>query len=389
MSHELRTPLNAVLGFTQLLQIEARQTGHAGQLAKLEHIRDAGDHLLSLINDVLDLSGLEAGELRLSLRPVDLGELVRQSLPLLHSLAEQHHVEVGVDRAEGVANADPTRLRQVLINLLSNAIKYNRPGGMVVVEACASEREATLTVRDTGRGLRAEQLASLFEPFNRFGVESEGIEGTGIGLTIVKSLVDGMGGRIDVDSRPGEGTAFRVTLPAASAPAVGAAATRPVAPALQLGSGGRRAGGDVGTILYIEDNHVNVLLVEELVTSVGGLAIVSESTGAGGVERAASLRPDLVLVDLQLPDFDGYEVLRRLRADGRTRSIPCVALSANAMQEDIERGLASGFVDYWTKPIDFAVFVAALHRLFPALAGDFAATTADSAAEPAEQSPGE
>jgi hypothetical protein len=389
MSHELRTPLNAVLGFTQLLQIEARQSGHAGQLAKLEHIRDAGDHLLSLINDVLDLSGLEAGELRLSLQPVDLGELVRQSLPLLHSLAEQHRVEVGVDRAEGAASADPTRLRQVLINLLSNAIKYNRPGGTVVVDACASELEATLTVRDTGRGLRAEQLASLFEPFNRFGVESEGIEGTGIGLTIVKSLVDGMGGRIDVDSRPGEGTAFRVTLPAASTPALGAAATRPAAPSLQLGNGGRRSRGDVGTILYIEDNHVNVLLVEELVTSVGGLAFVSESTGAAGVERAATLRPDLVLVDLQLPDFDGYEVLRRLRADGRTRSIPCVALSANAMQEDIERGLASGFVDYWTKPIDFAVFIAALHRLFPALAGDFAVTTADSAVEPAEQSPGE
>jgi hypothetical protein len=307
---------------------------------------------------------------------------------LLHSLAEQHRVEVEVDRAEGVAIADPTRLRQVLINLLSNAIKYNRPGGKVVVDACASERGATLTVRDTGRGLRAEQLASLFEPFNRFGVESEGIEGTGIGLTIVKSLVDGMSGRIEVDSRPGEGTAFRVTLPAASAPAAGAAATRRVAPALQLG-GGQRSEGQVGTIVYIEDNHVNVLLVEELVASVGGLAIVSESTGAAGIERAATLRPDLVLVDLQLPDFDGYEVLRRLRADARTRSIPCVALSANAMQEDIERGLASGFVDYWTKPIDFAVFIAALHRLFPALAGDFAATTADTAAEPAEQSPGE
>jgi signal transduction histidine kinase/ActR/RegA family two-component response regulator len=386
MSHELRTPLNAVLGFTQLLQIEARQSGHADQLAKLEHIRDAGDHLLSLINDVLDLSGLDAGEIRLSLRPVDLGELVRQSLPLLHSLAGQHGVELATGRLAGVANADPTRLRQVLINLLSNAIKYNRPGGIVVVDAEASESEATLTVRDTGRGLSAEQLAKLFEPFNRFGVEHEGIEGTGIGLTIVKSLVDGMGGRIAVDSQPNEGTVFRVTLPAASGPGNGAGANRRAVPALRFGAR-EHAASTVATLLYIEDNQVNVLLVEELVKSVGGLAIVSESSGAAGVERAAAMRPDLVLVDLQLPDFDGYEVLRRLRADLRTRSIPCVALSANAMREDIERGLASGFVDYWTKPIDFAVLVAALHRLFPALAADLASDSAVT--EPAEHTPGE
>jgi CheY-like chemotaxis protein len=179
---------------------------------------------------------------------------------------------------------------------------------------------------------------------------------------------------------------FRVTLPAASGPGDGAAATRRAVPALGTG-GSQRAAGSVGTLLYIEDNQVNVLLVEELVNSIGGLAIVSESSGAAGVERAIAIRPDLVLVDLQLPDFDGYEVLRRLRADARTRSIPCVALSANAMQEDVERGLASGFVDYWTKPIDFAVFVAALHRLFPSLAADLAAS--EAVAEPAEHAPGE
>jgi PAS domain S-box-containing protein len=387
MSHELRTPLNAVLGFTQLLQIEARQSGHAGQLAKLEHVRDAGDHLLSLINDVLDLSGLDAGEIRLSLQPVDVGELVRQSLPLLHSLAAQHRVVVEIGRAGGVASADPTRLRQVLINLLSNAIKYNRPGGRVIVDSHAVGGDAVLSVRDTGRGLRAEQIARLFEPFNRFGVENEGIEGTGIGLTIVKSLVDGMGGRIDVSSAPGEGTLFRVTLRAAAAPPAPQPAQR-ATPAPRMGDAVRHADGNVGTLLYIEDNHVNVLLVEELVRSVGRLAIFSEASGAAGIERAAALRPDLVLVDLQLPDFDGYEVLRRLRADARTRAIPCVALSANAMQEDVERGLASGFVDYWTKPIDFTVFLASLQRLFPALATD---DRADEAVEPApaEHSTGE
>jgi len=380
MSHELRTPLNAVLGFTQLLQIEARQSAQSAQLAKLEHIRAAGDHLLSLINDVLDLSGLDAGEIRLAMQPVDLAQLVRQSLPLLQSLASQHHVELETGRAEGIARADPTRLRQVLINLLSNAIKYNRVGGTVRVESHSAGGEATLSVRDTGRGLSSEQVASLFEPFNRFGVESEGIEGTGIGLTIVKSLVDGMGGRIEVQSSPGRGTVFAVTLPAATTGEPFDDDTTGAGTVPDL-LGAMAPLERSGTILYIEDNAVNVLLVQELVKTFGGVAIVAEPTGAAGVERALALRPDLVLIDLQLPDFDGYEVLRRLRADARTRAIPCIALSANAMREDIERGLASGFADYWTKPIDFAVFIAALNRLFPAVAHNTAVS--------AEHAPGE
>ncbi len=363
MSHELRTPLNAVLGFTQLLQVEARQSAHADQLAKLGHIRAAGDHLLSLINDVLDLSGLESGELKLSLQAVDLGGLIRQSVPLIESLAAQHGVVVALGALGGVANADPTRLRQVLINLLSNAIKYNCRGGRVVVQARVAADAAVLTVRDTGRGLTAAQLANLFEPFNRFGAESEGIEGTGIGLTIVKALVEGMGGTIGVASTPGTGTTFDVSLPAASP---GPRVEVPVAaaePAIAAVTAPRR--DRAGQILYIEDNHVNVLLVEEMVRGVGGIAIASEPTGAAGVARAKSLRPDLVLVDLQLPDFDGFEVLRRLRADPATRGIACIALSANAMPEDIERGLAAGFAEYWTKPIDFGAFLGALHQRFP------------------------
>ncbi|MEO7116971.1 MAG: PAS domain-containing protein [Caldimonas sp.] len=364
MSHELRTPLNAVLGFTQLLQIEARQSGQAEQLAKLEHVRSAGDHLLSLINDVLDLSGLEAGEIKLLLQPVELALLVRQSLPLLQSLAAQHDVVLETRRTEGIALADPTRLRQVLINLLSNAIKYNRRGGHVFVDTWADGGQAHIAVSDTGRGLSERQIAELFEPFNRFGVDQEGIEGTGIGLTIVKTLVDGMGGRITIASEPGSGTTFEVTLPAAAAPSAVEAASAASTQAPPLSS--VHLDAVEGKLLYIEDNHVNILLVEELVKSLGGLTIVSETTGAGGVARAVSLQPDLVLVDMQLPDFDGYEVLRRLRAAPATRAIPCVALSANAMREDIDRGLAAGFADYWTKPIDFGVFITALQRFFPA-----------------------
>ncbi|HEX2541895.1 MAG TPA: PAS domain-containing protein [Caldimonas sp.] len=362
MSHELRTPLNAVLGFTQLLQIEAGRAGQEEHLAKLEHIRAAGDHLLSLINDVLDLSALESGELRLSLRPVDVGQLVHQSLPLLHSLAAQHGVSLETGNAEGSAHADPTRLRQVLINLVSNAIKYNRRGGSVLVETGTVDDEALLVVRDTGRGLNREQIDSLFEPFNRFGVEDEGIEGTGIGLTIVRALVDGMHGRIEVSSEPGEGTEFIVRLPAAGSHGASHGAAAVVDDAAVEDESDRQ-----GTILYIEDNAVNVLLVEELVRSVGGLRVVSELTGASGVARAASLQPDLVLIDLQLPDFDGYEVLRRLRAEPRTRDLPCIALSANAMPDDVRRGIAAGFADYWTKPIDFSIFLAALKKRFPGI----------------------
>jgi CheY-like chemotaxis protein/anti-sigma regulatory factor (Ser/Thr protein kinase) len=285
-------------------------------------------------------------------------------VPLVESLAAQHGVVVEIGEARGAARGDATRLRQVLINLLSNAIKYNRRGGRVTVHAAPAGDKAVLRVQDTGRGLTPTQLTSLFEPFNRFGAENEGIEGTGIGLTIVKALVEGMGGRVAVSSKRGEGTVFEVVLSMASD---GHGADEPpeaLDSAQAPWSEPRRE--RAGQILYIEDNQVNVLLVEELVKTVSGLAISSEATGRAGVARAQALRPDLVLIDLQLPDFDGFEVLRRLRAEPRTAAIPCIALSANAMPEDIERGLAAGFADYWTKPIDFSAFLTALKKRFPA-----------------------
>ena len=360
MSHELRTPLNAVLGFTQLLQIEAQQDAATTQSTKLAHIRSAGEHLLALINDVLDLSSLEAGELKLQPQAVDLALLVRESLPLVETLAAQHGVSVLARSPCGVARADPKRMRQVLINLYTNAIKYNRRGGQVLIGTRAEPPFVVLTVRDTGRGLTPEQVAHLFEPFNRLGIESEGIEGTGIGLTIVKALVEGMGGAVSVSSRPGLGTVFEVALPAE--PAGGAVVPRPEVQAPVARADVRRHAGQV---LYIEDNPINVMLVEELVKSLAGLDFAAEGTGRAGVERARALRPDVILVDLQLPDFDGFEVLKRLRAQPETAATPCIALSANAMPEDIARGLEAGFADYWTKPIDFKIFLSSLGKLFP------------------------
>ena len=356
MSHELRTPLNAVLGFTQLLQFEDTDPARS---AKLRHVRAAGEHLLSLIDGVLDLSSLEAGNLRLRPEAIDLGALADQALPLVSVLAQRQTVRLVRGEIDGIALADRTRTLQVLMNLLTNAIKYNRAGGEVRLSARARGQHVTFSVADTGRGLSAEQLEHLFEPFNRLGAERDGIEGTGIGLTIVKALVVGMGGQVAVHSEAGVGSRFDVTLPRAPAGAAPSSAPDPVASTPSPLEAAR------GQLLYIEDNPVNVLLVEELVRNLSGLRIHSEPTGAAGVARAAAMRPDLVLIDMQLPDFDGFEVLRRLRERPETAAIPCVALSANAMPQDIERARSAGFDDYWTKPIDFRAFLAALEERFP------------------------
>ena len=354
MSHELRTPMNAVLGFTQLLLAEetaadAVAGAAATRHARLEHIRSAGEHLLTLINNVLELSRLDGPARDVVLQPVRLDFVIEQSLPLVEGLARQHGVGVVAPPGALHVRADPTRLKQVLVNLLTNAIKYNRPGGSVHLEAAPDTGRVRIRVSDDGIGMTSEQQAQAFEPFNRAGAEREGIEGTGIGLTIVKALVEGMGGRIEVHSTPGVGSVFEVWLDAA-------AESGPLAlPARRL--------------LYIEDNAVNVLIVRELVRRRPGIEFDSMPDGASGVARAAQTLPGLTLVDMQLPDFDGLEVLARLRANPQTAGLRVVALSANAIPSDIQRALQAGFDDYWTKPLDFKVFTAELDRVFgPVLA---------------------
>ncbi|MCU0773844.1 MAG: PAS domain-containing protein [Ideonella sp.] len=369
VSHELRTPLNAILGFTQLLQLEL--PAGSGPAGKLDNIRRAGEHLLSLINDVLDLTSLQADASRLVRAPLSLPEALDEAVALLAEFARSQGVGLVIRQVEGRVVADPVRLRQVLLNVLHNAIKFNRPGGTVWIDSRTDGSTNVLRVTDDGPGIPAERLAQVGEPFNRLGAESRGIEGTGIGLSIVKALVEAMGGSFTVGSRTGGGTAVEIGLrqPRDGQESTSAQeGTGGPAPLLEPGSVSSDAPGNAppvgaGRVLYIEDNPVNVLLMQEFVRNCPGVDLTAATTGLEGVHHALTHRPDAVLVDMQLPDIDGYEVLRRLRADPRTRSMPCVALSANALQEDIERALAAGFDDYWTKPIDFRAFLPSLRKL--------------------------
>ncbi len=367
ISHELRTPLNAVLGFAQLLLGDGDKVSAETRRRRLEQIQLAGQHLLSLINDVLDLSSLEGGEMRISVQPVPLAALIAQTLPLVARQARQHKVKLRTGTQDGVALADATRLRQVLLNLLTNAVKYNREGGQVLVEAAEEDGMALLRVADTGRGMSDAQLQQAFEPFNRLGLESEGIEGTGIGLGIVKAVVERMGGTVQARSQPGQGSVFEVRLPDGSAHAAGAvSAPAPAPPAPSATPALQRAHrpAQATRLLYIEDNPVNLLIVQELLAQRPDLQLDTAGDGLGGVELARRTRPALILVDMQLPDIDGHEVLRRLRADPATAGIPCISLSANAMPDDIQRALQAGFADYWTKPLDLRAFMRSLEAIF-------------------------
>ncbi len=357
MSHELRTPLNAMLGFTQLMQRDAHPRLLAQDIVQLEQIRQAGWHLLSLVNDVMDVSRIEAGQFEVHAVALSLTELLDEVLQLSEVSAQSGGIALhAAYRAQPplAVTADPLRLRQVLINLLSNAIKYNRPGGAVRVEVQASADGVVVALADTGPGMSAEQLRHLYEPFNRLGREHGSIEGTGLGLALARQLVGLMGGELVIESRPGAGTTARVTLPAAALPA----------PAARLASAITEAGSDPprGTVLYIEDNEINVMVIEEMLRRWTDVRFVHAPDGAAGIEQAARLRPDVVLMDMQLPDMDGHEILRRLRADASTTGLRVIALSASAMPEEVQRALAGGAADYWTKPVDLDRFMCDMAR---------------------------
>jgi hypothetical protein len=364
MSHELRTPLNAVLGFAHLLLSEGAAAGEQTTRERVQHIRSAGEHLLELIDEVLDLSSLESGELPTMSQPLPLAPLVQDVLPLVQNLVARYDVQLEVLSLDGCVQADPRRLRQVLINLLSNALKYNRPGGRVWLASRVDGDQVVLQVRDTGRGMSVQQMDRLFEPFNRLGAEQEGIEGTGIGLAIVRAAVLQMGGSVTVSSEPDVGSCFEVRLPTAAV--VQPEPERPAAPA----PADPAAGELRSAVLYIEDNEVNMMIVAELLRRRSDLAFHEANDGRSGIDLARRHRPALILIDMQLPDMNGIDVLRQLRAEPLLSGSRCVALSANAMPADIQHALDAGFHHYWTKPLDFAAFHAALEAQFgPAPSG--------------------
>ena len=358
MSHELRTPLNAILGFAQILASKDMPTTPEQKQEFAGHILKSGRHLLTLINEILDLAKVEAGALSLSMEPVPLAEVMLECQGMIAPLAATRGIRVLFPQAPTVlVQADRTRLKQVLLNLLSNAVKYNRDGGAVIVD-CArpAPQRLRLSVQDTGMGLTPEQVANLFQPFNRLGQEGGTQEGTGIGLVVTRRLVEMMGGAIDVTSSPGTGSVFSIDLtvaePAGAAADAQSAAGMPAAPARPADAGAAAP----CTVLYIEDNPANLKLVQEIMRFRPDLRLECAPDGHFGLSLARSHLPDVILMDLNLPGLSGYEVLAQLRREPETARIPAIAVSANAMRADIDRALAAGFARYLTKPIDIGQF---------------------------------
>ena len=353
MSHELRTPLNAMLGFAQLLRVDPRHPLHDDQRTKVAHIERAGAHLLAMLTDVLDLSRIEAGSLPMSIEPLAVNDVIEAALAMTSNQANDAGVELMATPPEAGlrVRADQLRLRQVLVNLLSNAIKYNRRSGQVLVEAMGLQREVVISVSDTGKGMDAQQLAHLFEPFNRLGAERTAVEGTGIGLVIVKRLVELMQGRIEVSSETDTGTRFRIWLPRAEA--------QPDAGDSDFGQRVRTNFGALDTsidatltLLYAEDNAINVELLRQVMRMRPQWHLEVARDGHTAIAMARAEPPDLLLLDMHLGDMSGLDVSDALMMDPQTALIPRVALSADVMPDQIAEARQRGFVEYLTKPLD-------------------------------------
>ena len=372
MSHELRSPLNAILGFAQLME-SGTPPPTVPQTRGIHQILQAGWYLLELINQILDLALVESGKLSLALEPIALADVMLECQVMVEPEARKRGISMATPKFEAprIVRADRTRLKQVLINLLSNAIKYNRAGGTVSVDCRESvPGRLRISVKDTGAGLSTEQLAQLFQPFNRLGQEANAEQGTGIGLVVSKRLVELMGGVLGVQSSLGTGSMFWIELDLTAAPqrSRASAGLTPIARARV------HAGAPLQTLLYVEDNPANRMLVEDLIARRGDLRLLIASDGRSGVDVARACLPDVILMDISLPGISGSRALGILADDPSTAHIPVIALSANAMPRDIESGLEAGFFRYLTKPIKVTEFTEALD-----LALQFARTTSTTA----------
>jgi len=355
MSHELRSPLNAILGFAQLMESDS-QSLTPSQKESIAQIVDAGWHLLNLINEILDLAVIESGTLSLSGEPVSLDEVMLECRAMMEPQAHQRGISMTFPQFDNpcFVSSDRTRLKQILINLLSNAIKYNSARGTVVVDYTVSAPDRIrINIKDTGAGLSPERLAQLFQPFNRLGQEAGGEEGTGIGLVVTKRLVELMGGAIGVDSAVGAGSVFWIELISAAAPQFAVEGGEAAADAPPHVPHGAR----LRTLLCVEDNPANLKLVEELIARRPDLRLLTAVNGTLGIELARAAQPEMILMDVNLPDISGIEAMKILREDPVTAHIPIVALSANAMPRDITKGLEAGFFRYLTKPIKVNEFM--------------------------------
>lgn len=360
-SHELRTPLNAVIGFAELLKLNRDGRLSQAQIEYLSLIVEGGQHLLRLINDILDLATVEAGRLAISLEGVDLGFAIERARRSMANLAKQYGVELSTAVPEGLPEirADDRRLHQVLLNLISNAIKYNRPKGRVTLRVLPTDGERLrVEIEDTGIGIPADRRAGMFEPFNRMGAERMGIEGTGLGLALTKRLVEAMRGSIDYRSEPGRGTVFWLDLPIRSATEAPNETPKPAPEAHDLS---RFATGSVH-VLCIDDNANSRRLIAEICAVVPGVVCHTASSAEQGLSLAQTRGFDAVLLDINLPGMDGFEAMGRLRALPGHATTPVIAISAAATPKDIRRGEAAGFFRYLTKPIDIGAFVDTLRQ---------------------------
>lgn len=360
MSHELRSPLNAILGFAQLMD-SGVPPPTTTQKASIEQILKAGWYLLELINEILDLALIESGKLSMSMEPVSLQEVLLDCQTMIEPQASRRGIQMRFPnfRAPCFVQADRTRVKQVFVNLLTNAIKYNRQDGSVdVTFRPAGKTRMHISVRDTGEGLSARKLAQLFEPFNRLGQEDSDEEGTGIGLVVSKRLVELMNGSIGAHSTVGVGSDFWIELNLADPQSL----ILDAAEELALLPSPAQAGTAVRTLLYVEDNEANMELVAQLIARRPDVRLLRAEDGVRGIAMARTHLPDVILMDINLPGISGLQALGLLHDDPLTTHIPVLALSANAMPRDVEKGLEAGFFRYLTKPIKIAEFLLALDQ---------------------------
>ncbi|MBM9514891.1 ATP-binding response regulator [Desulfogranum marinum] len=362
MSHELRTPMHAILGFNQLILSEEMLSEDSRDYAR--EVLKAGQHLLSLVNELLDLSKIESGHLTISPEQVDVVEICKECLTMIDSCAVTQNIglcRLGCET--GMVHADRTKLKQVILNVLSNAVKYNRPGGRVNLIVENRDQWVRIAIVDTGIGISASRCPEVFQPFNRLGAEQSTVQGTGIGLTISQRLMAMMGGWVEVESEVGVGSCFTLVLPSSDNDQMAENIQGNEHVLLPPFERTPEAASVPFDILYIEDNPGNVKLMEKIVKQRPEIVLHWARVPEQGLWLANALKPDVILLDINLPNMDGYEVLSRVRASELCRSIPVVAVSAGAQPADIDRGLQAGFSEYLSKPLDVAKFWSVIDKI--------------------------